>query len=113
MIDDHVKISLDEQLNIRAAGTYLVKVEGDSMQGVGIYSGDILIVDKAIDPRAGHVVIAVVNREPLVKLLSFEVTGKPILRSANPRYPNRYIMENDEFEVWGVVTHSLRDHARN
>lgn len=49
MIDDHVKISLDEQLNIRAAGTYLVKVEGDSMQGVGIYSGDILIVDKAIE----------------------------------------------------------------
>ncbi|MFP3850496.1 LexA family protein [Pseudomonas sp. W5-01] len=113
MIDDHVKISLDEQLNIRAAGTYLVKVDGDSMQGVGIYSGDILIVDKAIDPRAGHVVIAVVNREPMVKLLSFEVSGTPILRSANPRYPSCYIMENDEFEVWGVVTHSLRDHARN
>ncbi len=112
MINDHVKTSLDDWLNVRAPGTYLVKVDGDSMEGVGIFSGDMLIVDKAIEARPGRVVIAVVNQEPMVKIL--EVEGRMlVLRSANPRYPKRYIMENDEFEVWGVVTHSLRDHARN
>lgn len=112
MINDHAKISLDDMLNVHEAGTYLVKVEGESMQGAGIFSGDILIVDKAIDARPGQVVIAVVNQEPTVKLLSI-VNGMPVLKSANPRYPDRYILENDQFEVWGVVTHSLRDHFRN
>jgi DNA polymerase V len=112
MLFDQQKISLDQLLNIRAPGTYLIKVEGDSMQGAGIFSGDILIVDKGMEPAAGRVVIALVNRDPLVKYLSF-VDGMPVLTSANSKYPARYILENDEFEVWGVVTYSIRDHDRN
>lgn len=112
MILDQPEISLDDLLNIRAPGTYLVKCEGDSMQGAGIFSGDILIVDRGREPKSGNIVIGVVNREPLAKYLSFDIGG-PILRSANPKYPPRHIMEGDDFEVWGVVTHSLRDHWRN
>ncbi|MHA3737829.1 LexA family protein [Pseudomonas sp. Eth.TT006] len=46
---DHLEISLDYLLNIRAPGTCLVKCEGDSMQDAGVFSGDILIVDKGLD----------------------------------------------------------------
>lgn len=112
MVPDHLDISLDQLLNIRAPGTYLVKVEGDSMQGAGIFSGDLLIVDKGMEATAGRVIIAVVNQEPLVKYLSF-VGSHPVLRSANRKYPDRYIMEDDDFGIWGVVTHSIRDHWRN
>jgi DNA polymerase V len=45
---DHLDISLDQLLDIRAPGTYLVKVEGDSMEGAGIFCGDLLIVDKGL-----------------------------------------------------------------
>lgn len=104
-------LSLDELMNIRAPQTYLVRVEGDSMQGAGIFSGDLLVVDKGDEAIRGRVVIAVINGEPMCKRLDFE-SGTPVLRSENPRYPSRYIVEGDTFEIWGVVRYSLRDHAR-
>ncbi|MEN5032889.1 S24 family peptidase [Pseudomonas sp. Ps21-P2] len=109
---DHLNISLDQLLNIRAPGTYLVKVEGESMEGAGIFCGDLLIVDKGIDAKAGQVIIGVVNQQPLVKYLAF-VGCHVVLRSANRKYHDRFIMEGDEFDIWGVVTHSIRDHGRN
>jgi DNA polymerase V len=109
---DHLDISLDQLLNIRSPGTYLVKVEGDSMEGAGIFSGDLLIVDKGIDAKAGQVIIGVVDQQPLVKYLAF-VSCHAVLRSANRKYPDRFIMEGDDFDIWGVVTHSICDHGRN
>lgn len=103
-------VSLDELLNIRAPSTYLVRVEGDSMEGAGIFSGDLLVVDKALDPVRGAVVIAVVNGEPQCKRLDYD-NGAPVLRSENPRYASRYVLEGDEFSVWGVVTRSIRAHT--
>lgn len=105
-------LSLDELMNIRAPETYLVRVDGDSMQGAGIFSGDILVVDKARQPVRGDVVIAVINREPMCKRLDY-CGQDPVLRSDNPKYPPRFILESDDFEVWGVVRYSLRDHDRN
>jgi DNA polymerase V len=78
---DHLDISLDQLLNIRSPGTYLVKVEGDSMEGAGIFSGDLLIVDKGIDAKAGQVIIGVVDQQPLVKYLAF-VSCHAVLRSS-------------------------------
>jgi DNA polymerase V len=85
---DQIDISLDKFLNIRAPGTYLVKVEGDSMEGAGIFCGDLLIVDKGLEATAGQVIIGVVNQQPLVKYLAF-VGSHPVLRSATRKYPDR------------------------
>jgi DNA polymerase V len=112
MVPDHLDISLDQLLNIRAPGTYLVKVEGDSMQGAGIFCGDLLVVDNGIDAKAGQVIMGVVNQLPLVRYLAF-VSCHTVLRSANRKYLDRFIMEGDDFDIWGVVTHSMRDHAKN
>ncbi|WP_395601172.1 LexA family protein (plasmid) [Pseudomonas sp. A1437] len=101
--------SLDTLLNIRDAATYLVRVEGDSMEGAGIFSGDILVVSKAAEPVRGNIVIAVINGEPMCKCLDYSGV-MPVLRSENPRYATRYVLEGEEFSVWGVVTHCLRSH---
>jgi DNA polymerase V len=106
-----VKISLDQALNMRAPGTYLVRVEGDSMQGAGIFSGDILVIDRAREPVRGNIIIAVINSEPMCKRLDY-CGSTPVLRSDNSKYPPRYIMEGDEFSSWGVVVSSLRDHNK-
>ena len=110
-LSSHPPLSLDELMNIRGAATYLVRVEGDSMQGAGIHSGDLLVVSKALEPVRGKIVIAVINGEPLCKRLDYCAQG-PVLRSENPRFPPRYVLEGEDFSVWGVVTHSLRSHAR-
>jgi DNA polymerase V len=82
------------------------------MDGAGILCGGLLIVDKGIDARAWHVIIGVVNQQPLVKQLTF-VICPTVLRSANRKTPDRFIMEGDELDIWGVFTDCIRDHSRN
>ena len=108
---DHLeqKLSLDELLDIDAPHTYLVRVTGDSMTGVGIFDEDILIVSRAITKKIGRIVVADLNGESFVKRLTQE-DDQYVLRSENPKYPPRYIMESDELSIWGVVRFSVRCH---
>lgn len=108
---DHMehKLSLDVLLGLQAPHTYVVAVSGDSMTGAGIFDGDHLIVSRAIPAKPGHVVVACLNGDVLVKRLA-QQQGQFILQSENPAYSPRYILENDELTIWGVVTHSLRNH---
>lgn len=110
-IDDMHQVSLDDLMHLRAPWTYLVKIEGESMQGVGMYSGDLLVVDRSVEAKHGHIIIAAVNGEATCKRMVIR-DGQVVLKSENPKYPSRYILEGDRFEVWGVVTHSIRDHER-
>nr|WP_296268389.1 S24 family peptidase [Pseudomonas sp. UBA6562] len=110
-IDETIQISLDDLMQLRAPYVYLVKIEGDSMQGAGMYSGDLLIVDRGTEAKHGEIVIAAVNGEPVCKRMCHE-HGMIVLRSENRKYPSRYIMEGDTFDVWGVVRYSVRDHDR-
>lgn len=108
---DHIEkhISLDELFDIRAPHVYLVKIEGDSMQGAGIYSGDLVVVDRSAEAVTGDIVIAALNTEPLCKRLHLRENAV-ILLSENPKYPARHVMEGDELVIWGVVKYSVRDH---
>lgn len=108
---DHMEqhLSLDTLLDLHASHTYVVSVSGDSMTGVGIFDGDNLIVSRGLPARPGHVVVACLNGDVFVKRLAQE-QGQFILRSENSAYSPRYILENDELMIWGVVTHSLRNH---
>lgn len=107
---ESLEVSLDHELRIREPSTYLVRVVGDSMVRAGIFDGDLLIVDKGLEAGPGSVVIGVVNQEPMVKRLVY-VHGTPVLRSEAKGYPDRFIMEGDDFSVWGVVTHSVHPHG--
>ena len=111
---DHVEkhISLDELFDIRAPHVYLVKIEGDSMQGAGIYSGDLVIVDRSLYAEHGDIVIAALNSEPVCKRLHMR-DDSLILQSENSKYPPRHVMEGDELVIWGVVKYSVRDHDKS
>jgi len=103
-------ISLDDLLNIRAPHVWIVQVEGDSMRDVGIYDGSRLVVDRAISPCSGHIVLAYVDNQPLVKRLAKSPSGW-LLESANPSYPSITPNEYGAVEVFGVVTWCLTPHA--
>lgn len=106
---DHMDqpLSLDELMDVVAPHTYLVKASGDSMIGVGIFDGDVMVVNRKLDAMPGHIVIAALNGEVCVKRLTRR-GDQYVLESANPKYLARFIMEGDEFEVWGVVTGCMR-----
>ena len=108
---DHMerKLSLDQLLDIDAPHTYIVQVCGDSMVGAGIFDGDYLIVSRALQAKSTDVVVACLNGEVFVKRLSRTQEGF-VLRSEHPDYPPRFVLDNDELMIWGVVTHSLRNH---
>ena len=69
--DDHIESSLDLQTHLipRPAATFFVRAKGDSMIGAGIFSGDLLVVDKSISPQSGSIIIALYQGEFTVKRL--------------------------------------------
>ncbi len=76
------------------------------MTGAGIHSGDLLVVDRSLEPKDKDVVIAVINGELTVKRI--KIRGRKIaLEPENKNYPVQEIAEGSEFEVWGVVTNVI------
>ncbi len=96
------RLDINEYLVRNPVSTFFFAVEGDSMEGAEIFDGDILVVDKSVRPRHGHIVVAFVDGQRLVKRL-FRRAGRVALVAENPHYPTLDIHEGHELEVWGVV----------
>ena len=96
-------IDLNSHLITNAPATFIIRVQGKSMTNVGIYDGDLLIVDRSINPKNSSTVIANVNEELVVKTF---IKGK------NNNYlasgPNKIeLSENPNVIIWGVVTYVI------
>jgi DNA polymerase V len=88
--------------------TYFLRASGHSMTEVGIFDNDILVVDKAIKPRHGHIVVAVVDGDFTVKQLH-QKFGRIKLKAANPTFPDITPNDGQTIEIWGVVTASIKE----
>lgn len=106
---DHVerRIDLNSHLIHNADASYLFRVSGDSMVGIGIFPNDTLIVDRSIEAKHNNIILAVLNAEFTVKRL-YRRGGVVKLVPENLIYPTRIIKEEDDFIVWGVVTAAIR-----
>ena len=106
--DDYIELKLDLNTYLvkHPAATFFVRVSGDSMVGAGIHSGDILIVDRAIEPEDNNVVIVLLAGELTVKRIR-KGDGKLILISENSSYDPIEITEDMDVETWGVVTNVI------
>ena len=96
-------VDLNTHLIKNAPATFIIRVQGKSMTNVGIYDGDLLIVDRSINPKNSSTVIANVNEELVVKTF---IKGK------NNNYlgsgPNKIeLSENPNVIIWGVVTYVI------
>lgn len=103
--DDHLeaKLDLNQYLIRHPAATFFVRASGDSMIGAGIQDGDILVVDRSLEPVEGKIVIAAVGGELTVKRLSLK-HGKQQLLPANDRYAPLDVNPELGIHIWGVVT---------
>lgn len=102
--DDYLEDTLDlnELLISHPAATFLVRASGESMLGVGIHPGDVMVVDRSVEPSDGKIVIAVIDAELTVKRFRRQA-GRVFLQAENPAFPNIDINEAQDFRVWGVV----------
>lgn len=101
------RLDLTQLLITHPQATFLLRVAGASMREAGIDDGDTLVVDRAIKPRHGHIVVAVVDGEFTVKQL-YQRAGRVRLKAANPTFPDIEPKEGQTVEVWGVVSSCIK-----
>ena len=100
------KINLNEHLLLNENASFLFRVRGESMIGIGIYDGDTLIVDRSITPAHNQIVLAIVDEEFTVK--RFYKRGQTVkLLAENLTFPPIVLKDGQELRIWGVVTFNL------
>jgi DNA polymerase V len=111
--DDHLDdpIDLTSLLIQNPPATFLWRVDGSSMRDAGIFDGDLLVVDRSLDPRDGDVVVATVDGERTLKRLSVR-DGRPHLSLENSDMPAYELSEVTEVEVWGVIVCNIHFHRQ-
>ncbi len=107
--DDYMErgIDLNEQLIRNKPATFFMRVSGNSMINVGIFDGDILIVDRSLKPQNGKIVIAVIDGEMLIRRLELTM-NKMRLVPETPKLATIDVSEFSDFKIWGVVTCVIR-----
>jgi len=107
--DDMVEQALDvnDLLVKNPTATFFVRVEGDSMEGAGIFSGDVLVVDRSVTPQDGMIVVAAIHGELAVKTLRIYGSAAQLV-SAHEHYAPIEVSESDSCVIWGVVVGSAR-----
>ena len=104
-----LSVSLDKCLIQNPAATFMAYANGKSMVHSGIDHGDILIIDRSLNVRDGDIIIALLYGEFMVKQLSI-IKGDFFLVPKNSQYSPLKISDDMDFEIWGVVTYSIRQH---
>ena len=98
------RLDLHRHLVRNEAATFFLRAHGESMLGAGIHDGDLLVVDRSIDPVHRKVVIAALEGELTVKRLLHR-EGRILLATENVRFEPIDITENEFVHIWGVVTY--------
>ena len=119
-------IDLNKELVRHPAATFYARVVGDSMVDAGVEEGDVLVVDKAMEPQEGDMAVCFIDGEFALKFISFKEPSTAVrakkpgvsydilehkkmwLLPANEKYPPIEVTESNDFTVWGVVTYIIK-----
>jgi DNA polymerase V len=109
--EDHQveRIDLMRQLVKHPQATFFIRISGDSMRDAGILDGSVVLVDRAIKPAHGQIVLAVIDGDFTCKRLHMRA-GRMKLRAENPTYPDIIPKDGQTVEVWGVVVATIHQH---
>ena len=102
-------LNLHDLIVKKPAATFFMKASGDSMIGAGIYPDDILVIDRSIKARSGHIVVAAINGEYTLKILKTHM-NKVHLMPANVNHKPIIINNPDDLQIFGVLTYNLHKH---
>lgn len=106
-------IDLNRELVRHPATTFYARACGDSMKDCGIDDGDLLVIDKSLEPHDGDIVVAFIDGDFTLKKVKFDDENKCIwLVPANDEYSLIKITEDNNFLIWGVLTYSIKRQLR-
>ena len=110
--DDYIDVGIDlnETLIRHPSSTFFLRVSGDSMVEAGIQHGDLLVVDRSLEARPGHVVVAVLDGAFTLKRLARH-QGRLRLEAANSAYPPLELHHCGDVQIWGVAIHAIHSLA--
>lgn len=100
-------IDLNKYLVHHSESTFYARAVGNSMKDANISEGDLLVIDKSIEPTDGVMAICFLNGEFTVKFLEYH-EGYILLRPANEDYSPIRVNDNEDFKIWGIVTYIIR-----
>ncbi|MFL2896472.1 MAG: LexA family protein [Candidatus Pelagibacter sp.] len=106
---DYIEEDIDLNVHLikNVPATFVIRVQGKSMIDVGIYDGDILVVDKSLKPKNFSIVIANVHDELVVKTFVKE-NGRQFLTSGSKRIEDKILInEEEDIFIWGIVTYVI------
>ena len=101
------RVDLMEQLIQHPQATFMLRVRGDSMRDAGIFDGDVVLVDRAITPAHGQIVVAVIDGEFVCKSL-YQRAGRIKLRAANVTFADIVPKDGQTLEIWGIVIAAIK-----
>ena len=106
---DYIEEDIDLNMHLirNVPATFIIRVQGKSMNGIGIHNNDLLIVDRSLTPKNFSTVIANVNEELVVKTFIKE-KNQSFLTSGSKEVKDKInLIENPEIVIWGVVTYVI------
>jgi DNA polymerase V len=96
-------LNLQDHLIQNPSATFCVRAVGESMKNAGIQSGDMMLVDRSLEPQHNSIILAVIDGEFTVKRISVTKQGISLMPE-NDDFPPIPITEEMDFQVWGIVT---------
>ena len=102
-----VRISLDKELIKNRDATFYARVSGESMVGAGLDDGDLLVIDRSLNPENGKIAVCLVDGEFTVKRIKKE-KNRLYLMPENKKYNHTEIKEENELIIWGVVKYVIK-----
>ena len=106
-----LKIDLNKELIANPSSTFYGRVKGSSMQDAGILDGDILVIDKSIEPKDGDTAVCFIDGEFTLKYIKIEPDAIYLV-PANSKFKPIKVTEENNFCIWGVVTYSIKNHKK-
>ncbi|MDD4921616.1 MAG: translesion error-prone DNA polymerase V autoproteolytic subunit [Bacteroidales bacterium] len=108
---DYIDLSLDlnKELISNPSSTFFGRVRGTSMKDAGILDGDILVIDKSLEPQDGDTAVCFIDGEFTLKHIRMEKEAIYLI-PANPDFKTIRVTESNNFCIWGIVTYSIKDH---
>lgn len=104
---DETKISLDNELVKNREATFYAKASGDSMTGAGIDDGDIMVIDRSLEPQNNKIAVCIIDGEFTVKRIKKEKNNL-FLMPENKNYKPIVISPENELIIWGIVTYVVK-----
>ena len=107
--DDFIELTIDlnRELIKHKDSTFFAKVKGNSMKNAGIFDGDLLIIDKSLEPQDGKIAICQIDGDFTVKRIKKE-NDVVWLIAENEDYKPIKVTEENELMIWGIVIHSIK-----